>query len=212
MSVTVKNYKEGKTTSATDLNADYTAIATESGNVTTDSIRTGGINRVHLAPTESFGPALTWWDVQTEASGATKTYNNTSYALIDHGTDMQIAVGETLHEGDTLRIQANVFMTDGVLDSLSTDAAEFSFAFYWDIGTGYGIINSLEFRYSYSCRDPDVAAESVYKNRRMGFSFIYIHTGADISVTGLQCRVKVTDALNSVTLREDNMFAIIHRH
>lgn len=211
MSIFTKNYKPGSTTSATDVNTDYTNIAAETGDITSDSIRTGGVTRKHLAPTESFGPAVTWWDV-CEESVAAKTYNNTSYALVDHGTDMQLTVGEVLHENDSLRIQANVYMQSGVLDSSTTDAAEFSFQFYWDIGAGYVPIEAMEYQYSYSCRPIGVDAESVYKNRRLGFSHVYIHSGANVTITGIQCRVKVTNAANSVTLAQDIMFSFITRH
>jgi len=211
MSVTTKNYKEGTTTSASQVNTDYSAIATETGNITTDSIRTGGVTRLHFAPTESFGPALTWWDTVSE-SVATQAYNDENYILIDHGNDMKIIVAETLHEGDTLRIHGGVFTTTGTQDSADTDGAVFKFQFYWDIGAGFVPIEDIEYKYSYACREPGAGTESVYNQRRLGFSNIYIHTGADIIVYSIQCRIAVTNLLNSITLHHTNMFATITRH
>lgn len=211
MSVTTKNYKEGTTASASDVNTDYTNIAAETGSITTDSIRTGGVTRLHFAPTEEFGPALTWWNT-VSSSVATKTYNDIAYVLVDHGNPMEISDPETVYEGDTLRIHATVFTTTGTQDSTDTDGAVFSFQFYWDIGAGYVPIDNMEYKYSYVCRPPGAGVESVYNQRRLGFSHIYIHTGADIIVYKLQCRITVTRAANNITLHHTHMFAVIHRH
>jgi hypothetical protein len=211
MSITVKNTKEGTLVDPSLVNSDYTTIATATANIDKDFIRTGGVNRAHLAPAFSYGPSLIWWEKQEEATGATGTYNLFAYTAITHGTDMEITANQTIKAGDCLRMQGNIYMTDGTIGA-TTDAVEFRLAFFWDIGAGFTIINSMEYRYSFLARPQGVAAESQYKNRRFGFSHIYIHSGADITLSKLQCRVGVMDPLNSVTFRETNMLALLHRH
>jgi hypothetical protein len=211
LSISLKNTKEGQLVDPAPVNTDYTNIATASNNIDKDFIRTGGINRAHLAPAMSYGPALIWYAKQEEATGATGTYNLFAYTAITHGVDMEITANQTIKAGDTLRIQGNVFMTDGFIGEPVT-AGEFKLAFFWDIGAGFGIINSMEYRYSFLARDQGVAGESAYKNRRLGFSHIYIHSGADIALAKLQCRVSVADPLNTVTFRETSMLAMLQRH
>lgn len=211
MSIAIKNTKEGQLVDPALVNTDYTNIATATNNIDKDFIRTGGVNRAHLAPAMSYGPALIWYAKQEESSGATGVYNLFAYTAITHGNDMELTANQTIKAGDTLRIHGNIFMTEGSTGEPVT-AVEFKLAFFWDIGAGFGIINSMEYRYSYLARNQDVAGESAYKNRRLGFSHIYIHSGADIALSKLQCRVSVADPLNTVTFRETSMFALLQRH
>jgi len=198
----------GSVTNATTTNTIYSTLAAATTSLDDANLRTEACTRAHFVAS-----SVTSFTGQSSNATTTGTYTGTTAAThISHGTAMTVAVAQTIHEGDVVRMHANVYTTETVLDSSDTDAGQYSFKFYWDIGAGYVAADTAAFTYSISVRPVDIANESIYKNRRHGFSLCYIHSGANISLAGIKVYVQLTNAANSITIKQDILDVIIQRH
>ena len=205
--INISKASAGSTTSAGDTNVAYGTIELLSVGFDEDNIRSEAVHRAHLA-SDVVTPLI---DQSTNVS-TTQAYTNTSYAHVNHGTAMTVPINRQLNEGDVVRCHANVYITDVTLDGTDTDGGMFSFKFYWDIGAGYVPIEDVAYKYSLSVRPEDIATESVYKNRRLGFSLCYIHQGTAITPTNIRVYVALTNSANSITIKQTVLNVIIQQH
>lgn len=201
--------KPGTVASATTLNTEYAAIATETGVIDGENIRTEGLTRAHFT---SLNASTGYWVAQENTGNAT-TYTNSAYAVVGHGIPMRLLVNNQINAGDVVRIHANVYISDCVIDGADTTPLEFRFQFFWDIGAGYVAIDTMEFPYGGAVKAYAAPSPNLIKNRRMGFSYVYVHTGAPITIANIETRVRVLNpgGIGTITLRETNSFALIVR-
>lgn len=201
--------KEGVVASATTVNNEYTAIANETAAIDSENLRTEALTRAHFT---SLAPSTGYWVAQ-ENSGTTGVYTNAAYALVAHGTQMRLVVNNTLGTGDVLRLHANTYITTCVIDGADTTPLEFRFCWFWDIGAGYVQIDNMEHPYGGAVKAYAAPSPNLIKNRRMGFSHVYVNAGAPVNILNIELRVKVINpgAAGTITLREDNSFALIVR-
>lgn len=198
MSIELSKVKAGDTTSAATTNTLFTTLANATGALDNDSLDNNAVTRAHLVD-----DCILLFSGNSINVSTTGSYNNTSYALVSHGTDMDVPVALAIADGQVVRCHATIFTTTGTQDGTDTDGCEFKFKFYWDIGAGYVPIDSMEYRYSYAARDETgLGSISVYKNRRIGFSLLHIHSGASVTPVSIQCRISLTNAANSITLKQ----------
>jgi len=195
----------GGTTSASATNAAYSALATASGAIAADNLARQSITRAHLEDDTFLAFSGNSINVST-----TGTYTSTSYTLVSHGTDMDVPVGIAIEDGQVVRCHANVFVTEGTQDGADTDAALFKFKFYWDLGAGYVAMDNITYQYTYAVRDETgLGTISTYKNRRLGFSLLYIHSGASVTPVSIQVRIAMGSAINSVTLKQTGLSVLV---
>lgn len=205
--INITKASAGQTTSASTANVAYGTLELVSVGLDEDNIRTEAIQRQHID-----GYIVTPKAIQSVNTSTTQAYNSTSYTHVSHGTAMEVAVNRTLNEGDVLRLHANVYITDVTLDGTDTDAGTFKFKWYWNVGSGYVAMDDMENIYSLSVRPEDIAIESVYKNRRLGFSLCYIHQGASVALTNIRVYVALTNSANSITIKQTVLSAIVQIH
>lgn len=198
MTIELSRLVPGTTTSASTVNTTFNDLANATGALDNTSIDNNAVTRDHMV-----ADALIRFAGNSINVSTTGSYSNTSYALVNHGTDMDVPVNIAIKAGQVVRCHANLFTTTGTQDGTDTDAAEFKFKFYWDIGAGYVPMDAMTYRYSYAVRDESgLGTISVYKNRRIGFSLLYIHSGADVTPVSIQCRISLTNAANAITLKQ----------
>ena len=209
MSIPITHKKAGVIADPSAVNAEYVAIANETGLIDGENLRTEAMTRAHFAGLD----ASTGYYITQENTGNATAYTNAAYALVAHGTQMRMIVGNQIDAGDVVRLHANVYLSDCTLDGADTTPLEFRFQFWWDIGAGYVPIDTMEFPFGGAVKAYAAPAPNLLKNRRMGFSYVYIHTGAPITIANIETRVKVINpgGIGTITLREDNSFALIVR-
>lgn len=198
MTIELSRLNPGTTTSASSVNTAFTDLANATGALDNTAIDNNAVTRDHMV-----AEALLLFAGNSINVSTTGSYSNTSYALVSHGTDMDVPVAIAVKAGQVIRCHATIFTTTGTQDGTDTDGCEFKFKFYWDIGAGYVPMDTMTYRYSYAVRDEtSIGAISVYKNRRIGFSLLYIHSGADVTPVSIQCHIALTNAANAITLKQ----------
>lgn len=198
MTIELTRLNPGTATSASSMNTAFTTLANATGALDTTAIDNNAVTRDHMVADSVLLFAGNSINVSTTGS-----YNSTSYTLVSHGTDMDVPVNIAIEAGQVVRCHATIFTTTGTQDGTDTDACEFKFKFYWDIGAGYVPMDDMVYRYSYAVRDEtSIGSISVYKNRRVGFSLLYIHSGADVTPVSIQCRIALGNTANSITLKQ----------
>ena len=203
-SVSPNYYREGDTTSATTINNDYTNIATASGQISSENIRSEGTGRIHyekVAPNGVGAPVHSTFAACELYSNTTGIYSSTSFVPVSHGTPIGVGVGSggaellfarTVNENNVLRLQGNMYIIDGENDQLNTDPVNFTFRFEKRVGGVWSAIDATdEFMYSLWAKEPGAGAETKYYRRRVGFSMIYIHRGANVTIERVRIAVKM---------------------
>ena len=209
MSIPTTYKKPGTVADASIVNTEYTAIAAETAALDGDNLRTEALTRAHFAGLD----ASTGYYISQENTGNATAYTNAAYALVAHGSQMRLLVNNVVNAGDVVRIHANVYLSDCTIDGADTTPLEFRFQFWWDIGAGYVAIDTMEFPYGGAVKAYAAPAPNLLKNRRMGFSYVYVHTGAPITIQNIETRVKVINpgGIGTITLRETNSFVLLVR-
>lgn len=205
--------KEGTLCTAATINGTLNGIAAETAALSSANIRTGTIARPHIVS----GTVTKAFDSR-ENSAASGTYNLVAYTTISHGGGMIInPVGLVLNQGDVLRLQASMLITDYVLDQGTVDEGKYNFQFWWTYADGGGpttaAIDSFTWRNGSLIRNSaEPASKSAFKNIRRGMSYIYLHNSATArTVTSLMVRVSLPTG-DTITIQHFNFFYMVTEH
>lgn len=206
-SVELTPFKAGTTITHTAVNASYSTLAAATGAINDDNLASNAVSRAHLVA----GTTLLFSDSSVNVA-STGTYSSTTYTLVSHGTDMDVPVNIAIADGTVVRCHANLFITTGTQNGADTNAAEFDFKFYWDIGAGYVAMDTMTYRYTYAARDETgLGTVSFYKNRKIGFSLLYIRNGTTVTPASIQVRVSMVSNINSITIGQDSLVVLVQR-
>lgn len=211
--IDIKWKGEGVQTDASLENANLNNISAETGLISSQKIGTGTLTRGHFDTSNPLsGPSTFFWGFVSNDPGFSATYTSTTETYISHGSGTRITSAITLEEGDVLRLHFNTYVKDGVLDGADLGPGIFRITLWWDIAGTYHKIPGIEMANSIAVRTPSAGAKSKLLNRRLGGSFIYIHTGAPITIAHIEAKVAMDFFGSSVTLDQGFLGAILVRH
>ena len=223
-----KHFLSGDVPTASELNAPYDSLASQSGQIDSQNTATGWMTYKHYEAGDTGAPVFNQMFQYNNPTQTETFYNNTTYQTISQGGNpAQITLNITPIAGELIRFSASGMVGDHTVaidyDYAGLPGGNFGkpnfYAFrlllnYSDSGVP-GTLNLGEWGYSFTTKKDGTLTSTITPTisgpinwQAFAFSTVYRHSVSSRLLLSVELQCKVFDNTNSLSIERHQLYAI----
>lgn len=217
----LKNFQPGDKPTATELNAPYNELATDSAAISGDNAASGWATHRHFQGAANFVPLANACKEYENPTTTETFYNNTSYVTISQGGNpAEITLGYTPEVNELIRFHASGMVGDHVIatdyDYVGANQGKPNYyAFSLLLTTNAGTVNLGEWGYSFTTKKNGALTSTLTQTvasainwQPFAFSTVYHQATAGVTLQKVALQCKVFSNTNQLSVERHQLYAI----